>query len=148
VSDPRSPWDRGRQGQESTGDGSVVRPEDVSLRWDHGVADGLVTSAYARVTVNGRIADLADGQTVVFLDVNSADAGFRWSAYYEAEEGAPFNEGEIKWGSAAELEQAKRDSWSEACRYLVSLGYTENEITESISQPGGSLALDLDDDDE
>jgi hypothetical protein len=128
VSDPRSPWDRGRQGQESTGDGSVVRPEDVSLRWDHGVADGLVT--------------------VVFLDVNPADAGFRWSAYYEAEEGAPFNEGEIKWGSAAELEQAKRDSWSEACRYLVSLGYTENEITESISQPGGSLALDLDDDDE
>lgn len=128
----------------------MTSPEDVSLRWDHGVADGLVTVAYARVTLNSPIADPAEGPNVVFLDVKPADDGFRWSAYYGVEEDAPFNEGEIRWGSATDLEQAKRDAWAEAYRFLIGLDYTDAEIAKSISQPAGSLALDLDegDDDE
>jgi hypothetical protein len=126
----------------------MTGPEDVSLRWEHGVADGLVTSAYARITLDGPIVDPSEGPNVISLDVNTDDDGFRWSSYYEAEEGAPFNEGEIKWGSAADLSQAKRDAWAEVYQFLTSLGYSDDEITESISQPAGSLELDLDDNDD
>jgi hypothetical protein len=126
----------------------MTSPKDVLPHWDHGIADGLVTSACARLTLNGPIADPAEGPNVIFLDINPDDDGFRWSAYYGAEEGAPFNEGEIKWGSATDLEQAKRDSWAEAYRFLISLDYTNGEITGAVSRPAGSLELDLDDGDE
>jgi hypothetical protein len=97
---------------------------------------------------NPTVSILGRAQCNSALDTNPDADGFRWSAYYGAEEGAPFNEGEIKWGSAANLAQAKRDSWSEVCRFLTMLGYTDDEITKSISQPAGSLILDLEDDDE
>ena len=124
----------------------MTSPTDVSPGWEDEVVDGLATSAFARITFNGPLADSSEGPYVLFLDINPDDDGFRWSVSCEVEEGAPFNEGEIKWGSATDLEQAKRDSWSEVCRFLTSLGYTDDEITRSISQPAGSLILDLDDD--
>ncbi len=116
--------------------------------WEHRVADGLVTSAYARVTLNSPIPDPSEEPSVIFLGINPDDDRFRWSAYYQVEEGGPFNEGEIKWGSAADLEQAKRDSWAEVYKFLINLGYTDSEIAKSVSQPAGSLELDLDDGDE
>jgi hypothetical protein len=122
--------------------------EGVSLRWDHGVADGLVTSAHARVVLDSPIADLSEGPNVITLDINPDDEGFRWSAYYGADDDAPFNEGEIKRGTAPDLAQAKRDSWAEVCRILINLAHTDEEIIESISQPPGSLSLDLDDGDD
>ena len=116
--------------------------------WEYGVAAGVVTSAYAQFTLNGPIADPSEGPNVISLDINPDDDGFRWSAYYEAEEGAPFNEGEIKWGTAASLEQAKRDSWAEAYRFLISLDYTDAEIAKAVPRSAGSIELDLDDDDD
>ena len=123
-------------------------PTDVSPDWEDGVVDGLATSAFARITFNGPIADSAEGPYVLFLDINPDDDGFRWSVYYEVEEGAPFNEGQIKWGSAADLEQAKRDAWQTAISFLTSLSYSDEEIADSVSRHAGSLELDLDDGDE
>lgn len=124
----------------------MTSPKDVVPYWEHGVAGGVVTSAYAQFTLDGPVANPSEGPNVISLDVNPDDDGFRWSAYYDAEEGAPFNEGEIQWGSATDLEQAKRDAWAEANRFLIGLEYTDAEIANARPRPAGSLELDLDDD--
>lgn len=121
-------------------------PKDVVPYWAYGVTNGSVTTAYAQFTLDGPVADPSEGPNVISLDINPDGEGFRWSAYYEAEEGAPFNEGELKWGSATDLEEAKRESWAEAYRFLISLDYTDTEITNARPRPAGSLELDLDDD--
>jgi hypothetical protein len=125
----------------------MTGPQDVSLRWDHGGVEGLVTSAYARITLTSPIADPSEVPNVISLDINLDGDGFRWSDYHGGEEDAPFNEG-IKSGSAADLETAKRDAWEAVFHYLTNLGFTNGEITESISQPAGSLTLDLDEGDD
>jgi hypothetical protein len=126
----------------------MTSPKDVMPYWEYGVAAGVVTSAYARFTLDCPIADPSGGPNVITLDVNPDDGRFRWSAYFDAGEGAPFNEGEIKWGSATDLEGAKRESWAEAYRFLISLDYTDTEIAKARPRPAGSLELDLDNDDD
>jgi hypothetical protein len=121
-------------------------PRDVMPYWEYGVINGLVTTAFAQFTLEGPIADPSEGPNVITFDINPDDGGFRWSASYAAGEGAPFNEGEIKSGSATDLEQAQRDSWAEAYRYLIHLGYTDAEIARARPRPVGSLELDLGDD--
>jgi hypothetical protein len=51
--------------------------------------------------------------------------------------------GEIKWGSATDLEQAKRDSWAEAYRFLIGLEYTDAGIARARPRFPGSFELDL-----
>lgn len=126
----------------------MTSPKDAVPYWEYGVSAGVVTSAYAQFTLDGPVADPSEGPNVITLDINPDDEGFRWSAYYEAGEGAPFNEGEIKWGSATDLEEAKRDTWAEAHRFLIGLGYTDTEIANARPRPAGSLELDLEDDDD
>lgn len=105
-------------------------------------------SAAADVILDSPAADATVGPTSLFLRVFAEGDGFRWSAYYKAEEGAPFNEGEIKWGSAADLEEAKREARAEAWEYLNDLGYTDDEIATAVPQSTGSIELDLADDDD
>ena len=111
------------------------------------MADGEVRSAYARVTLTSPIADPSEEPKVISLDIKPDGGGFRWSAYYEAEEGL-LQRGRNQMGIGRRSGQAKRDSWGEVCQYLTNLGYTDDEITESISQPAGSLTLDLDEGDD
>lgn len=137
--EPACSWQRGR--------GLMTGPEDISLRWCHGVVGGVVTSAYARITFISPIADRPDLPSVVSLDISPDDEGFQWAVYHGGEEDAPFNE-TITSGSAVDLELAKRDAWAALHQYLTGLGHTDGEITESVSQPAGSLTLDLDEGDD
>ncbi len=121
----------------------MTSPNDVTLRWNHGMADGVVKSAYARVTLTSPIADSSEQLSVISLDINPDDDGFQCSAYHGDEEDVPFNEG-VSTGSAPNLVLAKQDGWAAVCKVLTNLGYTDGEIAESISQPAGSLTLDLD----
>ena len=125
-----------------------MSPKDVMPYWEDGVTGGVVTNAYAQFTLDGPIADPSEGPNVISLEIDLSDDRFRWSAHCEAEEGAPSNEGQIGWGSVTDLEQARRDAWAEAYRFLVGLGYTDAEIANARPRPPGSLALDLGDDDD
>ena len=127
----------------------MTAPEEVPLRWDHGVADGEVRSAYARVTLTSPIADPSEEPIVIFLDINPDGDAFQWTAFFVDEEGV--DRAEIGRGTTVDLEEAMKESWVRVCGFLTSLGYADDEITRSISQPAGSLILDLDegyDDDE
>jgi hypothetical protein len=82
----------------------------------------------------------------LYLQIEDDDNdGYFWSVGI-GEEMAGFGEATVESGTATDLLTAQEDSWAAAVAYLRDDGYTNEEITESISQPAGSMELDLDDD--
>jgi hypothetical protein len=129
----------------------MTGPNDFAPRWEERVFDGVVQFASAEIDLPHPIDLPPDTPTCLFLHVYRDGDDCRWSCYYKVPEEAPFNEGEIKWGWAADMEQAKRDSWTTVYQFLVELDYTDDDISSVVPVPAGSLQLDLaedDDDDE
>ena len=106
----------------------MIIPSGVAPHWlDSQTRD----SAATEVSLDSPAADPTEEPTTVLLRVNADDDGFRWSVYIEVPAEAPFNEGEIEWGSALDLETAKRDAWSSAVAFLKDLGHVDQEINEA-----------------
>jgi hypothetical protein len=94
-------------------------------------------SAAAEVALDGPAADPTEEPTTVLLRVFAEGDGFRWSAFYTVEgEDAPFNEGEIEWGSSIDLETAKKEAWDVAVIFLKDLGYEDREIGDAVRAGG------------
>ena len=111
----------------------MTNPSEVSP-WSDSQVSGVVTSDSAEVVLDSPVVDPDEEPTTVLLNVFTEGDGFRWSVYYRVEgEDAPFNEGEIEWGSADDLETAKGNAWGSAVTFLKDLGYEDQEIGDAVS---------------
>jgi hypothetical protein len=107
-----------------------MNPLGVSPRWLLSLGGD---SAAAEVILDTPGAEPTEEPTTVLLRVYADGDGFRWSVYYEVPSEAPFNEGEVQWGSSADLELAKGDGWDSAVTFLRDLGYADQEIGDAVT---------------
>jgi hypothetical protein len=87
-----------RTEQTRRGEVNDDRPEEITPNWKHRTDDDIVRFASAQVDLPHPIALPPDTPTCLFLNTYRDDDGYRWSCYYKV------NEGEIEWGSSADLE--------------------------------------------
>jgi hypothetical protein len=107
----------------------MANPWKVAPCWEHRSVDDVIGYARSVVTLDPPAAFPLATETILHLEV-LLDGAYVWLVRFH-EEGAPFGEGQMGSGSASDLEQAEREAWKAAVRFLRDEGYSDEEIVQS-----------------